>query len=55
MKHLKAEEQKEERKSFEKLGFKRNKRKVIRAPGDTNIEFFGIRFIAKIIYKLNWI
>lgn len=55
MKYLKAEEQKEERKSFKNLKFKRNRRKIIEALGDTNTEFFGTRFIAKIIYKLNWI
>lgn len=40
---------------FRKLRFERNRRKTIQALSDTNIEFSGTRFIAKIIYKIIWI
>lgn len=57
MKYLNAGEQEEERKSFQKLGFKRNFKggEKIQARGATNIELVGSRSIAKIIDKLNWI
>lgn len=55
MKYLNAGEQEEERKSFQKLRFKRNNGEKIWARGATNIELVGSRFIAKIIDKLNWI
>lgn len=57
MKYLNAGEQEEERKLFQKLGFKRNFKggEKMQARGATNIELVGSRFIAKIIDKLNWI